>query len=305
MSIAVEKYTGLLSGLALGDAWGARYEGGFLAQTVWSMIGRDAQRKVRYTDDTRMSLDIVESFLKNHQLDQDEIAAKFAASYDWKRGYGRGTARVLKQIRRGVPWQKANQAGFKQGSWGNGAAMRAPVLALIHPYQLEKLEPAVRRVSEITHSHPLAIEAAWLIALASQAALQDWDDESLLEMLNDAAESKVMRSKTAYCRKVLLENIELNKSNLHERLGMTSAATESSITALYFALKYRQEKYDAMLKHICDTGGDTDTVGAMAGALWGAFNGYDGLNSKRLKWLEDADAIYHAATSVYELAVWK
>ena len=77
-----------------------------------------------------MALDLAESLLEENGVSPEALASRFAASYRWSRGYGPGTAQVLKRIRRGEAWESASRAIYPEGSFGNGAAMRSPVLAL-------------------------------------------------------------------------------------------------------------------------------------------------------------------------------
>src|SRR5688572_396147 len=128
----VDQFQGCLLGLALGDALGAPLEGGILERLLWRAIGVSRKGEMRWTDDTQMSVDLVESFLAQGRVNPDDLARRFAKSYRWSRGYGPGAAKVLKRIARGTDWRKANRSVYRDGSYGNGAAMRAPILGLIH-----------------------------------------------------------------------------------------------------------------------------------------------------------------------------
>ncbi len=97
-----DRYTGCLLGLALGDACGAPLEGGWPERLLWRCIGTTRQGVMRWTDDTQMALDIGEVV---PEQGRDDIAQRFACSYSWSRGYGPGAAKVLRRIRRGMPWQ--------------------------------------------------------------------------------------------------------------------------------------------------------------------------------------------------------
>jgi len=161
-----EMYSGCFYGLALGDALCAPYEGGFLERSLWKLLGKTKDGESRFTDDTQMSLDVAHSLLEQGKIDQQHLASKFASSYRWSRGYGPGAAKMLKKIKKGKTWNEVNRSVFSQGSYGNGAAMRAPIVALYFYDNREEMLSAVQKVSEITHCHPLAIEGAKLIALA-------------------------------------------------------------------------------------------------------------------------------------------
>src|SRR5690349_12455088 len=103
---------GCMFGLSLGDAMGAPHEGGVLERLLWRLIGHTRQGEMRWTDDTQMSIDVIESFLRHGKIDQDDLAITFARSYRWSRGYGPGAARVLKRIKKGVDWRTANRSVY-------------------------------------------------------------------------------------------------------------------------------------------------------------------------------------------------
>ncbi len=70
----IDQYQGCFLGLALGDTLGAPYEGGPLERLLWKSIGKTKDGKLRYTDDTQMSIDIAASFLKHNAISQDHLA---------------------------------------------------------------------------------------------------------------------------------------------------------------------------------------------------------------------------------------
>jgi len=127
------KFSGCFLGLAIGDAYGAPFEGGPIERLLWKAIGKTKNGKVRYTDDTQMSIDLASSFIQNNGINQEHLATTFAENYHWSRGYGPSAAWLLKKIKNGANWQDVNRIKFKDGSFGNGAAMRAPILAMCFP----------------------------------------------------------------------------------------------------------------------------------------------------------------------------
>jgi len=60
-------------------------------------------------------------------------------------------------------------------------------------------------------------------------------------------------------------------------LGNGVAASVSCVTTLYVALRFHGRPFMEMLEFIIRIGEDVDTIGAMAGALWGAAQGSAGL----------------------------
>jgi len=301
----LNKFSGCFLGLALGDAYGAPFEGGLIERLLWKVIGKTKQGKIRYTDDTQMSMDIANSFIKYKEINQEDLASTFAKSYQWSRGYGPSAANLLKKIKKGAKWQDVNRAKFKEGSFGNGAAMRAPVLAMCFVNDKEGLDKSVVQSSEITHAHPMAIEGAKLIALVSYAALHDWSSKAILEALPRWCTTDEYTNKIAFCIKSLNALNTIGNKVLKSRLGNGIAASDSCVTAIYFALLYREQSHEAMLTHIYSLGGDTDTIGAMAGGIWGAFNGLDLLDKNKIQNLEHSEKIIELSKKLYILSSTK
>jgi poly(ADP-ribose) glycohydrolase ARH3 len=245
------RFVGTMLGLALGDALGAPHEGGWIERTAWKLIARGS---LRYTDDTEMALVLAESLLVHGGVDQDALAAAWAERCRWSRGYGPGARRLLRLVARGTHWRNANRRVFPDGSFGNGAAMRIAPLALYHARR-DGLDAAVVAASEITHAHPLGIEGARLVA---QAILRALRDETPLDVTSEVPE--------------YADRLERARAGADAReLGNSVRAHESVVTAL--CLAQRIPTFPELMERVIATGGDTDTIGAMAGAVWGARHG--------------------------------
>ena len=74
-------------------------------------------------------------------------------------------------------------------------------------------------------------------------------------------------------------------AKVHLGNGITSLT--SCPTALYIALRHLSSPFDEMMQFIIKCGGDVDTIGAMAGALWGIANGAARLPSVDLEAREE------------------
>ncbi|HEX8610925.1 MAG TPA: ADP-ribosylglycohydrolase family protein [Telluria sp.] len=278
MTLSPDHFSGCLLGLASGDALGAPYEGGFMERTLWRAIGRTRGGELRWTDDTRMSLDLAESLLARGELDLADLAGRFASGYAWSRGYGQGTAKLLKRIKRGQDWESASTAVFSQGSYGNGAAMRAPVLALFYARDVAAMLGATRASSRITHAHPLGIEGAVLVALATHALLRQLTTPDALALLKNYCTEPRMAARLDFfqCFSRGDRRAETPRAIVGQ-LGNGMTAETSCFTAIYLALRFRDAPFDDMMAFAIACGGDVDTIAAMAGAMWGAANGEQGL----------------------------
>lgn len=295
-----DKFKGCLLGLALGDAMCAPFEGGMAERFLWSLIGKTKVGELRFTDDTQMSLDIANSFLRDGFINQESVAQEFSNSYQWSRGYGPGAGKILMRIRKGMPWQEANISVYKDGSFGNGAAMRAPVVALCYAPSSKAFKQGVIRSAEITHSHGLAIDGALLLAYSTAYALSDIAEDDLCTRLIEITESSAFKKKLHLCQQHLKQNTVLGSSKVKELFGNSMTAESSCITAIYLALRFKDKPFIELINIIKKVGGDTDTIAAMSGAIWGAFNGAKRLAYETLPRIEKANAILEIAEQLHK-----
>ena len=291
----VKQVQGCLLGLALGDAFNAALEGGPIERFVWRLIGTTSEGKRRYTDDTQMSLDIAHSLLACQRLDLDDIASRFATQYRWSRGYGPGAAKLLKRIRRGVSWQQANRSIYPNGSYGNGGAMRAPVIGMAFAHNPRLLTDAARQTARITHAHELGMQGSVLIAQASAAALRTREPLTLVSEARRGVTHSELASKLDEAVIWLTQGELRGARQVAKTLGNGMTVTASCPTALYISCAHLESSFEQMAEFAGQCGGDTDTITAMAGAIWGAARGVDALPIAWLEELEDMQSIRETA----------
>lgn len=294
------KFEGSLFGLAAGDAIGAPYEGGPLERLVWRAIGKTREGKRRWTDDTQMTLDLASSLVEKEIVDQDDIAARFAASYRWSRGYGPGAAKVLKRIRRGMTWQRASRSVFADGSHGNGAAMRSSVVGLRFYNSPDRIDDAAHKCAEITHAHPLAIDGARLIAHATAEACVTARASEVWNRLQVIDCSVSYRSKLNLAFDWADSKREIPFPEIRKQLGNGMAAADSVITSIFIGLTNAENEFDKLLEMAIKLGGDTDTIAAMAGSIWGALRGIEQLTRESQDELENDVLIRKTARDLLE-----
>ncbi len=293
--MSANKIQGSVLALAMGDALGAAYEGGALEKAAWKAIGT-SKGKHRWTDDTQMSIDIMESLIACGGVNQNDTACRFAKSYDWSRGYGPGAAKILKKIKKGIPWEKANKSVYKDGSYGNGAAMRVGPIGLYFANEsTESIAEAAAKTAIITHAHPLGIEGAVLIALATARALHDDETTQILSVLQRASGQTEFQDRLRISGECLKNKAPCGVSEVRTELGNGIAAQDSVVTSIYSALSHRERTFEELLTYVRSIGGDVDTIGAMAGAIWGAARGADALPEELIHQVEGYKFIYDLA----------
>ncbi len=286
-------------GLALGDAMGAPFEGGPVERLLWRLIGTTGQGEMRWTDDTQMSADVAESLMACGGLDQDDLARRFASSYRWSRGYGPGAAKILKKIAGGQHWEAANRTVYPQGSYGNGGAMRAPVVALFFARRPQELDQAVEDVTVVTHAHPLGIEGASLVASATALSLKRVEPLDILHELQGRCQHAEFARRVEIATRWSSEGAVPTPRTVAAELGNGIEATKSCVTAIFVAMSFANRPFEEMLDFVARCGGDTDTIGAMAGAMWGARRGKSELPPAKLNRLEQVSRLSALSGDLY------
>ncbi|MDX1973414.1 MAG: ADP-ribosylglycohydrolase family protein [Candidatus Sumerlaeia bacterium] len=284
------RYQGAGLGLLLGDAHGAPREGGPLEKALWWLIGR-THGKRRFTDDSQMAFDLGEHLVQYGKIEHQKLLLQFADSYRWSRGYGPSTVTVLKAARRGLDWQNATRVRFPAGSFGNGAAMRiAPLAVFLHQrVQPEEAIPWFRQSAEVTHPHPLAMDGAVALGLCILLSFDEVDCFEILKNVTNCMETAAMREKLQRVTETLKENSTQSARAAKKSLGAGTAALESVPLSIYLGFRYRESGFEELLESANRGGGDTDTIAAMAGALWGSQRGDSAFDSSLLNNTEAVD----------------
>lgn len=302
------KFLGALIGTSVGDALGMPVQG-----WTWENIKQeyDEIREMldgwlpagHYTDDTEMMIGIAESLIENKGFNGDHLAKTFIKNFNAYRGYGFGPPRVLQWISQGEAWNKASAKLFGSGSYGNGAAMRIAPIGILYHDNPEELRSITYKSSQITHAHELGKEGAALqaysIALAVSTAPTQLKTQSFLKKLCDyIKKDSVYTQKVKTIRKLLAEKPD--KIKVIEELGNGIEAFNSVPTAIYSFLSHH-DSFEAAVVYAVNLGGDTDTIGAMTGAISGAYHGINSIPERWKKKLEKADYIKELAEKLWRI----
>jgi len=281
------KFTGALIGTAVGDALGAPVEGWSMekVRSVYSEGKRWKMSYGRYTDDTEMTIGVAESLIQNKGFNGADMARTFVQNYDAKRGYGPGSKEALKRLRGGESWEVASGKLFGgEGSYGNGAAMRIAPVGLFYYDNADKLREVAHKSSHITHSHELGKEGAALQAFAIALAVRGQKEGMLLD-LKEFVQNDVYKEKIR--KIVILLNKDASRKEIIAELGNGEEAFNSVPTAIYSFLRF--DRFEDGVTYAVSLGGDTDTIGAMTGAISGAYYGEGGIPNEWVEQLEEGE----------------
>ena len=272
------KFLGALVGTGIGDALGAPFEGRRWVKPEEIDMVAERQPVLTYTDDTHMMIGVAESLIGAGGFDGKDMAHAFIKNYELEpwRGYGPGPPSIFRLIRAGGAWEQVAQALYHSGSYGNGSAMRIAPIGVFYHDDSAVLREVAYKSSQITHAHNLGKEGAALQAYAialvtSLKPLATFDRGSFLAKLINYVSDGVYREKLNRIQ-ALLSQPDRDKAIIE--LGNGIEAFNSVPTAIYSFLTQPDSFTQAVLYAI-SLGGDTDTIGAMTGAISGAYLGIE------------------------------
>ncbi|UVC12180.1 ADP-ribosylglycohydrolase family protein (plasmid) [Rhizobium sp. TH2] len=311
--IMFNRALGALLGGALGDAMGMPTQllspaeitrnYGFVDDFIAPIVDHPVSQGLSagtITDDTEQTL-LLSSVLLGSQGGFDHHAW-VKALIDWeddikvRGGYdllGPSTKRAIDAINSGKSPEEAGRYGDT-----NGAAMRiAPVGIMVRPSG-----DLVKRVAETcraTHNTSIAISAASAVAAVISYGIQGADWRTALGFAVDAARAGEREGHWVAGGSVaariewaldLVENCSLDEgiARVFDRVG-TSVASQESVPAAFAVLKLAKGDVWQAAVIAANLGGDTDTIGAIAGSMAGACAGYDSLPQDKIARLVGID----------------
>lgn len=272
------KFQGCLTGVAVGDALGAPFEGSSEASRKIKSIGgwiNDFYGKAGYwTDDTGMTLATVRALTKHEKTGKSMDKCFKEAFYAW---INSDESRASGET---VTYAAKRWISIKT-SYATGAIMRiAPVAMYSHLKGYDVLQTAdlAYRIANFTHGHPLATFPAVECTLALLSIFRGEecvpsyidDPEPLLTKLDpDQEEERALYRKLRH-----LPTNEMPRSSglaiwklvLENRLGLRSGLPWASLPNFQ----------DGILRAV-NGSPDPDTSGAVAGGILGAYWGLDGI----------------------------
>ena len=274
-----DRLEGVILGTLVGDALGLPREGMSMRRAARVFGGTPLRHRFLFgrgmmSDDTEHACLTAQAMLAH----PDEPAA-FAKSLAWKlrlwllglpAGVGFGTLRAILKLWVGFPPSKS---GVK--SAGNGPAMRSPLIGACFGADIRKLKKFVHASTLITHSDPKAFEGALAIALFVAYAVNrkageiEADDllENITGNLTDRELIELLKKVgVGFASRASVANFA-GELGLHK--GISGYIYHTVPMAIFASLRHLNSFRDAV-ESVILLGGDTDTTGAIVGALAGA-----------------------------------
>jgi ADP-ribosylglycohydrolase len=269
-----ERYIGCLIGTAVGDSLLLPAEGLSRTTVARRFPGPLRQRLVfgrgLVSDDTEHAFLTTQALLAAGD-DADRFARALARRLRWwlialPGGCGMATGKGLLRSWLGF---SPSRSGVR--SAGNGPAMRSAIIGLRWAHDPERLRSFVTASTAITHRDDRALTAALAVAVAAAHTVQQGGLEELWTawrgLSGDPAWSGIITMLER--RYVLAASVDDVAADLGCPAYVSGYALHSVPLALFAWLRHRDDP-TACMQAILRCGGDTDTIGAIAGALLGA-----------------------------------
>lgn len=249
-------------GAILGDIVGSRFE---FDRGDKSRDFEFFTPECEFTDDTVMTIAVAEA-LMDAGLDADEKTVK---------------AELIKSMKKwGKRYPDAGYGGrFSHwvltddpkpyGSYGNGSGMRVSAAGWLYD-SMERTREVARWTAEVTHNHPEGIKGAESVAAAIFMARNGASKEAIKKYIEDEFGYDLSRT---------LDDIRPTYKHVEECMQTMPEA---------FTCFLEAGSLEDTIRNVMYIGGDTDTLGAIAGAVAEAFWGIsDGLIAKVWQYLDE------------------
>jgi len=304
MVTTLDRYRGTLLGLAVGNALGLPVEGWPSAE-----IRRRYPRGLReidpeetqlpWDDDLAQTVILAEAILEHDTLRNDDLASRLMQWFESNgRGMGGQTRAVLNALRQGMlPSEAARLVWERDGGQpaGNGAVMRCPPVAMRWPDDRTKLLEETETSARVTHHDPRCSWSAYAVNLAVAEALNG--RIASIEAIGDVLEGAGVGQHTLRAVREAsgrtMERLRLDGSTM----GFTLKAMQVGLWCLEHA-----EDFEEPLVAVIQAGGDTDTNGAVAGAILGAIHGAGAIPERWTSRIARADQLVSLADRLFERA---
>lgn len=280
-SIRKKLHTTLL-GVAIGDALGVPVE--FMERGAFQIAGMTGfgthnQPPGTWSDDTSLTLALA-CALAESGLDLKAVAQNFVAWRDQGLftphgivfDIGGTTSRAISRLKQGVLPERAGATGQHEN--GNGSLMRIAPL-VIHIYDLPPEERYLwtRKVSSLTHAHPVSVTACFIYVEMLRYLLFGLDHEEAYHRLKAECNHDFL---DALALKHFERILSWDIRDLPEDEIESSGYVVDTLEAAFWAFLTTRSYSDAVLKAI-NLGDDTDTTGAVTGGLAGMYYGVEGI----------------------------
>ena len=319
----LSRFKGCLLGLAIGDALGMPFEG-WRPHWIHRKVGdklndflpapRHNLGAGMWTDDTKMALHLAESIVRcGGKVEPEDVARSYVAWFDSGdlRGIGNATFESIMRLKAGSSWEDSGMRG--KYAAGNGTAMRTAPVGLLDCLDPERLREDSRNDAIITHFNDEAITGSravnFLIAMGvisestgARPCARTSETIRLIDKTIAFIGGCDLAANLGKAKNLLEDGVQPDVAL--SKLGTSGYVVETVASAVYCFLRTPNDFAETVSAAIL-AGGDTDTTGAVAGAISGAWNGVEGIPKRWVQGVESGEMIMELAEKIYKIVIGK
>lgn len=293
----------VLLGSAIGDALGMPFEQLGVKRhpllNTWNGTFEEGTYhklpKGHWTDDTEMAFELARCLIKSHGFDGTTVAEAY---YDWYKGNPTGIGGTVRSAlqRYGETrntfdgaWKHCGRRDFEYvDTVGAGTVMRVAPIGVYYSDEPDMLRWVTKQDAYITHRHLEAFAASLAVASLIAGIIRYKSDSkhnspgisrmqaaqfmmNQLTVVSDSITARVLAQTT----KELFDR----PSDMADRFsGRFGNAWQIATTGIHCAL-HNWSNFNSGVMDAIKLGGDTDTRGAVTGAILGAVHGLEALQT--------------------------
>lgn len=303
-----DKYKGTLIGLAIGDVLGTPFEF-WKKEKVQEHLSKHELEVSAFerggqsfpagffTDDTSQMICLAESLIKKgFDLDDqyDRYKKWFLSGYatplnDKAYGVGQHTLKILLNDK---PTPKDKMDGSDKNAGGNGSLMRCAPIGLYYQWNYDEIKNKSLQAGYLTHNNLIA---GWCCVALN----------AMLSLIIEGTDKLELQSKVEQLYLDVPKELKvvLDEGYHHGDIGpddlpISGYSLDTFRIALWAFIG--TENFADAIKKVVLLGGDTDTFGAVAGALAGCYYGYRDIPQKWSKKVIKADEILSLSEQLFE-----
>ncbi len=291
-------------GFAIGDALGVPVEFSTRSylekQPLKDMIGHGCYDvpEGTWSDDTALMLATIDSIIEAKAINFDDIMYKFSEWVDSAKYTATGdvfdigftTKKAISRFKYGAIATKCGDKDYNEN--GNGSLMRIlPIVYYLYSNDFSEEEEVaiINNASSLTHAHEISCLGCKIYSDYIKQLLDGCGRKKALDFIKSRDYTKYYSKESINeYKRILVDDISLLSINDINSSGYVVDTLEASLWATLNSSSYEEAVLTAV-----NLGGDTDTIGAITGALNGMIYGREQIPERWIDSLKNKEYLYY------------
>lgn len=289
----MNKQTAMIINGVLGDIYGAPLEMMPMEYihkvygteiTDYIVTDKVCERQFTYTDDSEMTLavlELVKQYKNGIELTNEIVLSTYIKYFEPTRGYSGNVYRMFCNYI--IDKKTINERNTNS----NGSLMRISPLCLIEFKSDEELQKIIRLIHYPTHMNEEAFNTSFVyikILLLIKEDKHKFLD--IIKYVSDNYAGNKLKQKLEF---ILNNNVLDEFEGVDELIGLDGIVSEETLSVALWGVLKNINTPQKILGKVLAYGGDTDTIGSIAGQITGLMFGETVINKEWIKHIENKD----------------